>query len=272
MKYNIIKSVLILTATLYAGFANASDSNTSTQDEDITVPTDIQSNEPIDRPGLQDKGHFEIGLALQTARSIDKEDIEASLGISLHGAFRYKNFFIDASQGSDDGLSMGFNLFKGKTWDVDLLASSASGRDSFGSYNGAGIRVTGYVGSAIVQYRLLTDVPDNNGVTGSARFGYNWQLRNWTFNSVIGAHYASKKTSNYWHGITAAEATEVYPEHRMGSTVNLTGKVGVSYPITEKFVFRSSVKYTLFDSAIVDAPLSRSNHEHSLSTSISYVF
>ncbi len=69
-----------------------------------------------------------IGVAagyLTSPRVIDDEGWE--VGLSLAGGYRYKGFFVEASQGTFDGLNLGYNFWNNQHWTADLLASSFNG-------------------------------------------------------------------------------------------------------------------------------------------------
>lgn len=245
-------------------------------------------------------GFLELGLGLSSREVGGVGGYPAEFGIQaiIAGAYQYNGFFIDASQGSVDGLSLGYHFVRNDQWEVDLLISSARGRlvshdseddvpndsgdfelerqqiidrrDSF--YNGAGIKITKYHGNAIFQYRLVTDIHRNSGVLSSAHLGYAFQRRNWTFNGVVSAHYISEKTANYWYGVSAQEATTNHPVYAVGSAVEYVAKVGATYPLGENIVFRSSLSYALFDKDIARSTLQPGEYGINTSATISYVF
>src|SRR5690606_10404319 len=104
-------------------------------------------------------------------------------------------------------------------------------------YTGAGMRVTHYVGPNIVQFRLVTDIHNGNGITSTARFGRAWQVKNWNFHGLGSLVYRSAKTNQYYFGISELEQTTRFPAYRPGSSVDVAFEVGVTYPLSEHWVF-----------------------------------
>jgi len=244
-------------------------------------------------PDYSNGGYLEFGIGV-TLRDYDRDSrSQAPLGfnINLAGAYRYKRFFFESSYGSD-GLTLGYSAWNNDRWAIDLIGSSAKGfiapgetdidyanssdaerelavldRNTF--YNGAGVRVTGYFGNTIFQYRLVSDIHKNNGVTSSVRLGYSRQLRNWNFHSVVSANYASRKTSQYWYGVSEEEASERFPKNNIGTTIKYVGEVGVTYPVTEKIVFRSTAFYQKIDEKMA---IKGNQLNGTVNATISYVF
>src|SRR5690606_9694256 len=131
--------------------------------------------------------------------------------------------------------NLGYNLWSNEVWTVDLLASSGYGRgvDSDNpdisfmseedrnlelkkrvySFRGSGIRATAYFGDYIFQYRLLTDQFSDTGVVSTARLGRSWQIGNWNLHGLASLRYDSARTNQEAFGITASEATTLFPEY-----------------------------------------------------------
>jgi len=244
-------------------------------------------------PDDSNGGFFEYGISTNYTKHLDGP--KSRLTFSAAFAYRYKGLFVEAVHQGVDGLNLGYNIYSGEQWAMDVLLSSPGGtitnekkpddpsvadeaerefllttRDSF--YNGAGIRLTGYFGNAIFQYRLLSDVHNNKGIISSARLGYSKQIRNWNLHSVVSAVYTSAKTNNYLFGIEPEEATTRYPTYRLGSTFRYAAEVGVTHPITEHIVFRSTARYVLRAEDVANSPLADWKNAGVVNTTFSYVF
>lgn len=256
------------------------------------------------RPGgeqlREDGGYFELGVSLNYAQIArdhkERDDLEDfSIGLSLAGEYRYKGFFVEAAQGSFDGLNLGYTLYETPTWSVDLLAASALGtldsednnvnltglneaqrneaileRNTF--YMGAGVRGTVYLDNYIVQARVVSDIYDDNGASATLRLGRGWQYRNWNFHAVASAEYGTDKTIQYLYGITPEEATTQFNAYKPNAALSFTGEVGVTYPVSENWVFRSALRYTAFPDEIEDSPLVDRDSDIYFFNSINYVF
>lgn len=231
----------------------------------------------------QDGGYFELGLVagyISWPWRLEQDELwrgdKAVLDFDGAGEYRKNGFFAEAAQGTQDGLNLGYTLWQNNYWTVELLAGSLNGlyepdydisitpaddeatrndklykRNTF--YQGTGIRLSHYVGDYVVQYRLLTDTFDNNGVMSTLRIGRGWQYRNWSFHGIVSAEYASAKTNNYWFGVKEDEATEKYPVYSSNSGISYNLRLGAAKPINEKWVFRAYTGYILFSEGARDS-------------------
>lgn len=250
-----------------------------------------------------DGGYFEFGVGLNLSASADGARIKTD--VLLAGAYRYRGFFLEAiSPGVSSnggavavgGLTLGVNLWRNDQWAVDLLGASTTWRptsrigevdysdsdnpesdrevfkrDSF--YSGAGARLTGYFGDTIFQFRLVDDFYDGSGITSSARIGYSRQVRNWNYHGVASVNHASQKTSQYWYGVSADEASNFLPLYDVPtSTISYSAEIGATYPVRENLVFRSTARYTQLDDKVTKSPLQDGDFRLRWNTSLSYVF
>lgn len=262
---------------------------------DIATEVRTGSNSPA-----ADGGYFELGLSLDyidRARLEEDPDDQDGVDVSIFaaGEYRYRNFFIEASQGSFDGVNLGYTLFQNERWSVDLLAATVFGslddenddaddptlsegerdkalleRDSI--YIGSGLRATAYLDRYILQARVVHDVYEGNGLIATLRLGRSWQHKNWNFHAVAGLEYGSADAAEYFFGVTDAEATARFAAYTPDHALSFTGEVGVTYPISEHWVFRSAFRYSYLDDEVSDSPLMDSDSEFVFSNSISYVF
>jgi len=249
-----------------------------------------------------DGGYFELGVNLSL--NAHREGARMNSGILLAGAYRYRGLFFEAlnpgvslPSGQIAGITLGFNLWRNNRWAVDLLGASTTQRGTVGKtlevenfdstdverendviersnfYNGAGVRLTGYFGNTLFQYRLVNDIHGGNGVTSSARIAYSRLVRNWNFHSVISANYVSQETGQYWYGISDEEASTRFEQYDVdSSTIAYSAEFGVTYPLRESVVFRSTARYTQFADEVAKSPLQESEFGLHWRTSLSYVF
>jgi len=245
-------------------------------------------------------GYFEFGVDLNLRAFRERAFLNP--GVVLAGAYRYRGLFFEALSPSAElpsgpfgGISLGYTLWRNDQWTVDFLGVNATSRLATGRendienspdparerailerrtfYNGAGIRLTGYFGNTIFQYRLVTDTHGGNGITSSARLGYSRQVRNWNFHGVIKADFTSQETGQFWYGISEEEASERLEAFDVNSsTINYSAEIGATYPVRENVVYRSIMRYTELDDALARSPIQDSEFIYRWSNSISYVF
>ncbi len=210
------------------------------------------------------------------------------------GEIKLKRFFFEASQGSQDGLNLGYALWANQNWSFDFLAASMIGslgdldskdndgmdeaarndeledRETF--YIGTGFRVTRYFENYVLQYRLVADSYKNNGLTSTLRFGRGWQVRNWHFSTILSAKYLSDKTSDYLFGVDSDEATSKYPAFTSRHSMNYSLVLNATKPLSEKWVMRAYIGYILYSNNIKDSPLLDDNDFEGAALTFNYVF
>jgi len=250
-----------------------------------------------------DGGYFEFGVGLGF---FGKEgQLKLKRAFILSGAYRYRGVFFEAfnpsigvskSRVEVGGISLGVNLWCNDQWAVDLLAANTKSRfrsyqpdrgesntvdsereeavlerDTF--YSGTGIRLTGFFGKTLFQFRLVDDTHGGNGVTSSASVSYSHQVKNWNFHTLLSANYLSRTTGQHWYGVSGEEASQRYPRYNMpSSTTSFVGEIGATYPLRENLVFRSTLEFQNLADEIVDSPLQDSSFGIGWRTTVSYVF
>lgn len=239
--------------------------------------------------------YFEIGLQANYHEQLfdtlsGKPENDAEIGLSFSGAYYYKRLFLEAAQGSYDGLSLGVQLINTDVWALDLLASSLSARfidddpdntnktkdqillERENWYNGAGLRLTTYVNEYVLQAKVVSDIYDDNGLTASLRLGRSWPWRNGSVHAIGSIDYASSDTVAYQVGVTEAEATERFGVYSPGAGLAYSVEIGTTFPLTERIVWQAAGRFTQLSDEYGDSPLLVDDEAASIRTSISYVF
>ncbi|NRA60202.1 MAG: MipA/OmpV family protein [Psychrobium sp.] len=243
----------------------------------------------------QDGGYLELGIGAEfsnTAHLTDTKDWSASGHLVLNGRYQWKGLFIEAYGASQDPLTIGYNAINYKNWSFDIVSgpknTGVSGDldDRFsGRFSGlderkldfmVGGRLTGYYDGAIVQFRVQKDVTNKHGgINATALYGKSWQLKNWNVHGLVGLAYNSKDVNDYYLGVNSQEAARTnFSEYKGKDSVIFTSEIGVTYPVSESWVFRATAKYAHKPKAIDNSPLwaKTQNNEVSLISSITYVF
>ena len=249
---------------------------------------------------------FETGGYLELAGLVGYEntafDVCASCdgsgaisGLVFSGEYRYKRAFVEASLMTLDGLNLGITLLARQHWSLDFLAASAFGElvdDDFESdfanlseeeknkrineretfFNGTGMRLTTYYYDVIMQFMLLKDTHGGNGVLADVKIGQSWQYRNWNYHGIFNVKWGTDEVGDYWLGVDDAHATERFPAHKAGSGFFYLAELGVTYPISQNWVFRSVYRYGMLDSESRKSPRVDGRYNAVLALSISYVW
>jgi len=274
---------LSLAAIIFAGTFCSSDIFASDISQSLRNNTEQDSDS---------EDYLEVGLMIrvrdsQTFKSSNGRGSYTSTSLFINGSYTWNNLFIENYSESGHGLVLGYNAFASDDWSLDLMATTGWLKVSFendGRYSPdkndelmVGGRLSGYVGNNIVQFAINQDATgDHNGTTASALIGRNWQLRNWNFHGIIGVEYASAKLNDYYVGVSDENAArwDNLDAYKAGESVSFSTELGVTYPISEDWVFRATGRAVTLPDAITDSPRRRSKKSVATSfhTSISYVF
>jgi len=235
------------------------------------------------------ENYFELGLgaAIGVGPSLTNDDDKwKGLGIIINGSYNWNGLFIEKHGESRDPLLFGYNAYESEAWSFDLVVGpqffslnfddkfkdldERTGSDMFGG------RLTGYLGDMVVQFNLKHDIGGySKGTSASALLGRNWQVRNWNFHGLLGLSFSDSHITDYYYGVNEAEAARSqFTEYNPGASVNFSAEAGVTYPITQDWVFRSTARFHKVSDVAMNSPLFETTRSTamSLSATISYVF
>ncbi|MEM5506711.1 MipA/OmpV family protein [Shewanella frigidimarina] len=256
--------------------------------------SDIASSAIRGGGSITDGGSFELGMSVYVINQMDVRQDDSGSALLVSGMYQYKGMFFEIVHHSQDGVNLGVNLWSSEDWSIDLLLANLQGswsrpnvdpstldevgrnayllsEDSF--YIGAGFRATRYWGDSYVfQYRLVSDYYDDQGIHSSARLGKSWQVRNLNFNVLGSVGYSSATLNRYLFGVSKEEATELFPEYHPSSSFSYGMELGVAYPLSESFVFRTMYRLNLLSKEVTDSPFNQAGYASYFNVSISYVF
>lgn len=245
------------------------------------------------------ENYLEIGIMTSAGSgpSFGRDGNWSDTSIIINGSYSWNNLFIENYSESGHGVVVGYTAFNSDNWSLDLTVTTDWAQNNFdnnGRYPGLnnkessdpltiGGRLTGYLGNNIFQFAVNQDATgDHNGTTVSALVGRNWQVRNWNFHGIFGVEYASAKLNDYYVGVSEARAKSPRFDFIEGgasaynadASVSFSTEFGVTYPITEDWVFRATVRAATIADEITDSPYYRNKESLATSfrTSLSYVF
>lgn len=234
---------------------------------------------------LEHGGYFEFSLSsiLNQMPIPGSDELVGTIGIGGH--YRYKRFFIDAHAESYNQFQFGLNAYSGDIWSVDFLtATSEHGVDSelnaelklFTEREAAsylGVRATGYNGPYLLQFESLWDISElHYGTLLTASFARTWLYRNWNFHALLGARFETERALDYQFGIDADEATLAYPEYQAGSGTTFVTEAGVTYPLNQYLILKSTFRWWELPSAVVGSPFITDDSYLTFSNSITFVY
>ncbi len=103
-------------------------------------------------------------------------------------------------------------------------------------------------------------------------YAKNWQHRNWNFHSLFSLTHRSNKLVDYYLGVREDEVTEVFSLYKAGSGNEFNFEVGLTYPVNENWVLRSTAQYIKLSSDFSESPLAYDDDGAVFLTSLRYVF
>jgi outer membrane protein len=207
----------------------------------------------------------------------------ASLDLNVH--LQYKGWFMEGFSQSLEEFTLGYNFANGDRWSLDAVGLEQHpeiSKDVSDDLDGIktreadymfGLRATGYYEDYIVQLHALTDISEiHYGQVYSLKVARHWQYKNWNFHGIVGASYRSERVADYYLSVKPEDATEKFTTFRAHAGFTQIFELGATYPLSQKWVFRSLVRHIELDNQWTDSPLIVSNGGNALVTSISYVF
>lgn len=103
---------------------------------------------------------------------------------------------------------------------------------------------------------LFHDLLDrNNGMQAAVGYKYPLHLGSWTLAPGLGLSWDNGNFTNYYYGVSQAEAIPGRPAYDPGSATNPYVSLGLSTSISDDWQFRSEVRYMRFGSVIHDSPI-----------------
>jgi outer membrane protein len=103
---------------------------------------------------------------------------------------------------------------------------------------------------------LFHDLLDrNNGTSANLGYRFPFHAGDWTLSPGIGLRWQDSNLTDYYYGVSPAEARPGRPAYSPGSDTSPYVSFGVATPISEHWQFRGDISYTRFGSAIDDSPI-----------------
>ena len=244
-------------------------------------------------PNSNEGNYVEVGMSIDTFTSpyygvpqgttSGETIVRGTLDLNLN--LHYKRWFVEGFSQSLEQFTFGYNVANNDSWSFDAVAlqqHAEISKDISKDLKGInerkedfmlGIRTTGYWNNYIVQLHALTDISDtHSGQVYSAKIAHHWQQKNWNFHAILGSSYRTQSVTDYYYSVHADDASEKFPEFQAQAGFTHVFEIGATYPINQKWVFRSLYRHVELDQQWVGSPFIIEDHADLLINSISYVF
>ena len=209
-------------------------------------------------------GTAALGAGMRMGRSLYRAvDNEDTRQLDLIPLYLYNGKYIFAR-----GTSGGLHIFNTDKFELNVLAQFRfqkldPGRNAF--YDGieerdqtvdAGLELvyTGKYGTISADY--LTDTLDKHkGQSASASYRYDFDRGRFTFSPFIGWAWNDAKLTNYYYGVSAAEARPGRPEYTPGESNWISFGLNSSWWVSDRINIFANVGFGSVDTAIANSPL-----------------
>ena len=122
-----------------------------------------------------------------------------------------------------------------------------------------------------VQWRTYWEIPNrHDGMTSELELALPREFARGYFVPGIKLTYLSAAYSNYYFGISPAEATPVHPAYAPGSAVNTWVGLTLGYAVAARWLLTTTVGLEAFDSAISDSPIVARDRRWRASVGLAY--
>jgi len=185
----------------------------------------------------------------------DNGDVEFETDISFRA--QLGGFFVESPglssrriHGLYSASAWGFNFLNEDEWSLDLFYETSvrnieglEGIENLHTKKRGGVRATGYFDDSQLQVIFTPYSPDNgdkDGVEASISYNHEWQVRNVSLYTAVGAHYRSKDVKDSYSGLLN--------DDKDYSGMSYSAEVGLEYALSTDWVVGSFVRFnTLSD-------------------------
>lgn len=232
--------------------------------ESVPYPEECDEDDVIDfRLGNNSRDGFFLGLSAISSVGDDfslpnANDDESTFDIDISYRVQLASLFIESPGLSSRRIhgmyslpAWGLNFYDDEDWSFDLFyqysTRGSKGLEGIQFRNEderAGLRISGYLDNSQLQF-IYAPVSRNgegsDGVEASLSYGYNGQLRNWTYYANVGIQYRSKEVTPY-HGY-GYEGLPTDADDGTSAGLSYDVRAGLEYPLTTDWVFAGFVAY-----------------------------
>ena len=226
-------------------------------------------------------GELTIGFGLRGEREIYKD---ADTEFEPIPFLVYENgpFEIEAY----DGINATYRLYGNDLFEVGLLGSIMmeegydtdddyfKGMDELDSFlYGAGLEFAVTFAGWQTGLEILQDISgEHDGQEVELSFAYPWSVAGFGLTPKLSLTWLSKKTVDYFYGVSDSEARSDRPAYSPGSSFEIEAELMVQRPIYGNFSIIGLIGVSTFGSEITDSPLVDEDYEIEGAIGLSYTF
>jgi len=103
-------------------------------------------------------------------------------------------------------------------------------------------------------------------------FGRVLSISNWDINYGIGHTWFSRKTTNYYLGVTQSEIVNDWKQYQTNAGYTINFELSFYYPLSENWIFESALGYRWLSDNLSESPLILQNRIQAAYVGFGYVF
>ncbi len=173
-----------------------------------------------------------------------------------------------------DNFSVAVNgsFFTGEGYEADD-SDYLDGMDELNTLHYVGLEVESRFNGWEFGFDITQDISgEHKGQEAEISISYQWIAAGFEFSPSIGMTWLSKKTVDYYYGVSSTEATAGRPFYAPGASYELSADLMVQRPIFGNFTAVGIVGISTFGNEITDSPLVEENYEISGILGVMYTF
>lgn len=228
-----------------------------------------------------DLNDYAFGVALSVAQN------PYSGGENSTSAYPFLTSFRDSALTDDWFLiregDMGFRWLSESGWELGVVGRIQT--DGLGTSDAPQLRglderkwtvelapIVGWRGWPVhINYKIYTEVLNrHDGLISQLAFSLPYEHSRGYVVPGIELIYRDQAYTDYYYGVSAAEALPTRPEYRAGDSLNTAFKIRWGYAITDKWLLSGDLGLELLDASITDSPIV--GEDRLLTTSISIAY
>lgn len=231
----------------------------------LAVSTTANAGGLLDFIRNYDLNDYSLGVSVSSSQSPYLAATDSKMAFPYLTSFRHSSF-------TDDWLlfqneNIGFRYVTENDWEMGFLGrvqlrGLAINEDVFPSLEQREWAIEtgpflGWRGSPVhVQFRTYWEAPNrHSGTTSELEFRLPREFSRGFIVPNLTITHMSDDYSNFFFGVSAAEASASLPEFRPGSAINTEIGVTLGYELSPNWLLQTRLGFEYLDSAISDSPL-----------------
>jgi len=259
------------------------------------LASEAESPPPEESSDTRSGDHIELGLSIGYGNfpliGLNEADNVADSGrnsfsfdLIIEGRLQHRGVFLELVQGGFENLALGYSVYENEQGNFELIAAKLFGKvdrnnfdqfrfvnDREGDFN-LGFRRSRFYGNTMFQTELVGNLTSEHlGFVGTVTLGHQKQFGIWSAHGVVGLRYFSDTVLDQYFGVSDEEINGNFGPHQAHGGTIASIRLGVAYPLSQKFVFKIGLEYDDFPKGIANSPLAQGGSRFDARVGIAYI-